>query len=58
MKLTEKQKRFCDYYIETGSAMEGSRLIISAYSLFVKKANLAAGYIGKSFIQLKLDKIE
>lgn len=25
-KLTEKQKRFCDYYIETGNAAEAARL--------------------------------
>lgn len=25
MKLTEKQKRFCDYYIETGNATEAAR---------------------------------
>ncbi|KKB33787.1 terminase small subunit [Bacillus thermotolerans] len=26
MKLTEKQKRFCDFYIETGNATEAARL--------------------------------
>ena len=25
-KLTEKQKRFCDFYIETGNAAEAARL--------------------------------
>ncbi|MGG3662531.1 terminase small subunit [Bacillus gobiensis] len=25
MKVTEKQKRFCDYYIETGNATEAAR---------------------------------
>ena len=31
MKLTEKQKRFCDYYIETGNAAESARR--AGYSL-------------------------
>ena len=26
IKLTEKQKKFCDYYIETGNGAESARL--------------------------------
>ena len=37
MKLTEKQKRFCDFFIETGNATEAARL---------------AGYKGKNLNRL------
>jgi phage terminase small subunit len=38
VKLTEKQKRFCDYYIETGNATEAA--IRAGYS------NKTARFIG------------
>ena len=43
MKLTEKQKRFIDYYIETGNASEAARR--AGYS------EKTAGWIGQENLQ-------
>ncbi|WP_129600451.1 terminase small subunit [Anaerophilus nitritogenes] len=47
MKLTEKQKRFCDYYIETGNATEAA--IRAGYSKSTAKVigseNLTKPYL-------------
>lgn len=58
MKLTEKQRRFCDYYIETGNATESA--IKAGYS---KKSAKETGYENltkphlKSYIDEQLDKM-
>jgi len=36
MKLTEKQKRFIDYYIQTGNASESCRMAGYIYYLELK----------------------
>lgn len=55
MKLTEKQKRFADYYIETGNATESA--IRAGYSKKTAKAigaeNLTKPYL-KSYIDQRL----
>ncbi|MGG3625517.1 terminase small subunit [Bacillus gobiensis] len=55
MKLTEKQKRFCDYYIETGNATEAARL--AGYSQKTAKSigqeNLTKPYL-KNYIAKKM----
>lgn len=58
-KLTEKQKRFCDYYIETGNATEAA--IRAGYSEKTAKVigaeNLTKPYL-KSYIDEKLKEFE
>ncbi|HBG5343815.1 terminase small subunit [Clostridioides difficile] len=58
-KLTEKQKRFCDYYIETGNATEAA--IKAGYSEKTAKVigaeNLTKPYL-KSYIDEKLKEFE
>ena len=58
-KMTEKQKAFCDYYIETGNATEAA--IRAGYSKRTAKAigseNLTKPYI-KQYIDERLAKIE
>lgn len=59
MKLTEKQKRFCDYYIETGNATEAA--IRAGYSQktarFIGAENLTKPNI-KSYIEQRLKELE
>lgn len=59
MKLTEKQKRFCDYYIETGNATEAA--IRAGYSQktarFIGAENLTKPNI-KKYIGDRLREIE
>ena len=59
MKLTEKQKRFCDYYIETGNATEAA--IRAGYSQktarFIGAENLTKPNI-KKYIDDRLREIE
>ncbi|RKD22444.1 phage terminase small subunit [Caminicella sporogenes DSM 14501] len=59
MKLTEKQKRFCDYYIETGNATEAA--IRAGYSektaRFIGAENLTKPNI-KTYIDKKLKELE
>lgn len=59
MKLTEKQKRFCDYYIETGNATEAA--IRAGYSAktarFIGAENLTKPNI-KNYIDNKLKEME
>lgn len=59
MKLTEKQKRFCDYYIETGNATEAA--IRAGYSektaRFIGAENLTKPNI-KNYIDNKLKELE
>ena len=59
MKLTEKQKRFCDYYIETGNATEAA--IKAGYSQrtarFIGAENLTKPNI-KSYIKQRLKELE
>lgn len=59
MKLTEKQKRFCDYYIETGNATEAA--IRAGYSektaRFIGAENLTKPNI-KSYIDERLKELE
>lgn len=59
MKLTEKQKRFCDYYIETGNATEAA--IRAGYSektaRFIGAENLTKPNI-KNYIDNKLKEME
>lgn len=58
-KMTEKQKAFCDYYIETGNATEAA--IKAGYSKRTAKVigseNLTKPYI-KQYIDERLAKIE
>lgn len=58
-KLTEKQKRFCDYYIETGNATETA--IKAGYSEKTAKVigaeNLTKPYL-KNYIDEKLKEFE
>lgn len=58
MKLTEKQKRFADYYIETGNATESA--IKAGYSestaRFIGAENLTKPNI-RTYIDAQLDKI-
>lgn len=58
-KLTEKQKRFCDYYIETANATEAA--IKAGYSEKTAKVigaeNLTKPYL-KSYIDEKLKEFE
>ena len=58
MKLTEKQRRFCDYYIETGNATESA--IKAGYSKRTAKEtgyeNLTKPHL-KSYIDEQLDKM-
>lgn len=58
MKLTEKQKRFADYYIETGNATESA--MRAGYSektaRFIGAENLAKPNI-KSYIDKRLEEI-
>lgn len=58
-KMTEKQKAFCDYYIETGNATEAA--IKAGYSKKTAKVigseNLTKPYI-KQYIDERLAKIE
>ncbi|MGS5516890.1 terminase small subunit [Clostridioides difficile] len=58
-KLTEKQKRFCDYYIETGNATEAA--IRAGYSEKTAKVigaeNLTKPYL-KNYIDEKLKEFE
>jgi phage terminase small subunit len=55
VKLTEKQKRFCDYYIETGNATEAARK--AGYSQKTAKSigqeNLTKPYL-KNYIAEKM----
>lgn len=59
MKLTEKQKRFCDYYIETGNATEAARK--AGYS---KKTSYSIGQENlkkpeiKAYINEKLEQLQ
>ena len=59
MKLTEKQKRFCDYFIETGSITDAA--IKAGYS---KKTAYAIGQenlkkpVLKAYIDEKLEKMQ
>jgi len=59
VKLTEKQKRFCDYYIETGNATEAA--IRAGYSAktarFIGAENLTKPNI-KNYIDNKLKEME
>ena len=59
MKLTEKQKRFCDYYIETGNATEAA--IRAGYSQktarFIGAENLTKPNI-KLYIEQRLKELE
>ena len=59
MKLTEKQKRFADYYIETGNASEAA--IKAGYSKktagVIGNENLKKPYI-KSYIDEQLKKMD
>jgi len=59
VKLTEKQKRFCDYYIETGNATEAA--IRAGYSQktarFIGAENLTKPNI-KSYIEQRLKELE
>ena len=59
MKLTEKQKRFCDYYIEVGNATEAARK--AGYSKktarFIGNENLTKPNI-KVYIDKKLKELE
>jgi len=59
VKLTEKQKRFCDYYIETGNATEAA--IRAGYSQktarFIGAENLTKPNI-KKYIDDRLREIE
>jgi len=59
VKLTEKQKRFCDYYIETGNATEAA--IRAGYSektaRFIGAENLTKPNI-KSYIDERLKELE
>ncbi|HBE9110432.1 TPA: terminase small subunit [Clostridioides difficile] len=58
-KLTEKQKRFCDYYIETGNATEAA--IKAGYSEKTAKVigaeNLTKPYL-KSYIDERIGQLE
>ncbi|CCL10417.1 TPA: terminase small subunit [Clostridioides difficile] len=58
-KLTEKQKRFCDYYIETGNATEAA--IRAGYSEKTAKVigaeNLTKPYL-KSYIDERIGQLE
>ncbi|HBF4772979.1 terminase small subunit [Clostridioides difficile] len=58
-KLTEKQKRFCDYYIETGNATEAA--IKAGYSEKTAKVigaeNLTKPYL-KSYIDERIAQLE
>ena len=58
-KMTEKQKAFCDYYIETGNATEAA--IKAGYSKKTAKVigseNLTKPYL-KQYIDERLAKIE
>ncbi|HBF0844939.1 TPA: terminase small subunit [Clostridioides difficile] len=58
-KLTEKQKRFCDYYIETGNATEAA--IKAGYSEKTAKVigaeNLTKPYL-KSYIDERISQLE
>lgn len=58
-KMTEKQKAFCDYYIETGNATESA--IKAGYSKKTAKVigseNLTKPYL-KQYIDERLAKIE
>lgn len=58
-KMTEKQKAFCDYYIETGNATESA--IKAGYSKKTAKVigseNLTKPYL-KQYIEERLAKIE
>ena len=59
MKLTEKQKRFCDYYIESGNISEAA--IKAGYS---KKTAYAIGQenlkkpVLKKYIEARLEKMQ
>lgn len=59
-KLTEKQKRFIDYYVETGNATEAARK--AGYKAKTEKAmqNIGSENLGKLgvFIKLRLDEKE
>jgi phage terminase small subunit len=59
VKLTEKQKRFCDYYIETGNATEAA--IRAGYSQktarFIGAENLTKPNV-KSYIDQRLKELE
>lgn len=59
MKLTEKQKRFCDYYIETGNATEAARK--AGYSKktarVIGQENLTKPAL-KSYIDEQLEKLQ
>ncbi|HGM1082293.1 TPA: terminase small subunit [Clostridioides difficile] len=58
-KLTEKQKRFCDYYIETGNATEAA--IRAGYSEKTAKVigaeNLTKPYL-KNYIDERIGQLE
>lgn len=59
MKLTEKQKRFCDYYIELGNAKEAA--IKAGYSAKTAKSigaeNLTKPYL-KTYIDEQLEQLK
>jgi len=59
VKLTEKQKRFCDYYVETGNATEAA--IKAGYSektaRFIASENLTKPYI-KNYIDARLKELQ
>lgn len=59
MKLTQKQKRFCDYYIKTGNATESA--IRAGYSKktarFIGSENLTKPNV-KNYINVRLKELE
>jgi len=54
VKLTEKQKRFCDYFIESGSGIDAA--IKAGYSKKAAK-NIACENMTKPYIKAYIDKI-
>lgn len=56
MKLTEKQKRFADYYIETGNAEESARR--AGYSARGNTTKLLQNTTIKEYIDERLKKID
>ena len=57
--MTERQKRFCDFYIQTGNGTEAA--IKAGYSektaRFIANENLTKPYI-KTYIEEQLQKLE
>lgn len=59
MKLSEKQKRFADFYVECGGAIEAAKKAGYSDSYADKRAHELLGKVGiKKYIEARLEKMQ